>query len=62
MASAKPLAIAGKIIAMAEDLRERGLLAEAAFFALTAAQYLQAARALQELHDAGIPPAERGDG
>jgi hypothetical protein len=45
---------------MAEDLRGRGLLAEAAHFVLAAVPYLQAARALQNLNDLNDPGLRRG--
>jgi sulfur transfer complex TusBCD TusB component (DsrH family) len=47
--AAKLLRVADEIIAMAQDLQARGLAGEAVTFALIAAQYLQAARALQDL-------------
>jgi hypothetical protein len=47
-ACAKLMREADEILAMAEDLRNRGFAAEATTFALIAAQRLRAIRALEE--------------
>ncbi len=47
------LAEADEIIAMAQDLSARGLAAEAVTFALAAQERINAAKALQELANAG---------
>lgn len=44
---------ADEILAMAEDLRNRGFASEAVMFALIAAQRLKAIRALEKMHNNG---------
>ena len=51
-AVAKLLASADEVLAMAEDLRSRGLIAESVAFALHANEYVRAARAFQDMNDA----------
>jgi hypothetical protein len=63
MASASPTIenlthAAGEIIDMAEDLQHQGLPAEALAFALAAAKYLHAVRALERLRRIGARMAE----
>ena len=59
-AYAKLMREAVEISVMAEDLRNRGFAAEAATFALIAAQRLQAIRALEEIAEIAKRPGGVG--
>lgn len=52
-AVAKLLAAADEVLAMARELRSRGRDADCLACALFANEYVRAARAMQDMHDAG---------